>query len=57
MNHLHGMVLLALSIGVVFTMINKEEKRERTRYFLSMTAYLILGSLAAVWLMQLIPWQ
>ena len=56
MNHLLGLVLLALSIGIVFAMINKEETRERVRYFLSLSAYLILGSLAAVWLMQLIPW-
>ena len=56
MNHLIGLILLAVSIGIVFAMINKEETGERVRYFLSLTAYLILGSLAAVWLMQLIPW-
>ncbi len=56
MNHLAGLVLLALSIGIVFAMINQEGRRERVRYFLSLSAYLILGSLAAVWLMQLIPW-
>ena len=56
MNHLAGLVLLALSIGAVFAMINKEETADRLRYFLSLTGYLILGSLAAVWLMQLIPW-
>lgn len=56
MNHLFGLVLLAVSIGIVFAMINKEDTGERVRYFLSLTAYLILVSLAAVWLMQLIPW-
>lgn len=56
MNHFAGLILLALCIGVVFAMINKEDTRDRVRYFLSLAGYLILGSVAAVWLMQLIPW-
>lgn len=56
MNHFYGLVFMSLSIGVVFALINKDSLHERFGYFLSLMAYMIIGSLLAVWLMQVIPW-
>lgn len=56
MNHYGALVLLSVSVAAVFAMIMKESRKERIRYFLSLAAYMILGSLIVAWIMFPIPW-
>lgn len=56
MNHSWGMIILAVSVATVFAMIMKEDTEQRIRYFLSLVAYMIVGSLIAAWIMYPIPW-
>ena len=51
MNHYLGLIILSVCIASVFTLITKDTSEERIRYFLSLLAYMILGSLAAGWVM------
>lgn len=56
MNHFVMLVFLSLAIAVVFTLISKETTEERVRYFLTLMLYMVVGSLAAGWVMSAIPW-
>ncbi len=51
MNHYLSLIVLSLCIASVFTLITKDTPEERIRYFLSLLAYMILGSLATGWVM------
>lgn len=55
MNHFIGLAILAVCIAGAFALVNKEKKRERIHYFLTLLAYMILGSLVFSWLMYLVP--
>lgn len=56
MNHYLGLIVLSVSIATLFSLIMKESKEERFRYFVSLLAYMIVGSLIAAWVMYPIPW-
>ena len=51
MNHYIAISILSLGIATVFTLITKETKQERVRYFLKLMGYMVLGSFVASWLM------
>ena len=55
MNHFLGLIILAFCIAGAFALVNKDEKKERIKYFLTLLAYMIVGSLAFSWLMYLVP--
>ncbi len=50
------LIILSLAIALVFTLISKETKEERIRYFLTMILYMVVGSFLGSWLMSAIPW-
>jgi len=56
MNHFVSLVIFSLIVTSVFTAISQEAEKRRLRYFLIMLAWMIPGSLAAAWLMSLVPW-
>ncbi len=56
MNHYLSLVILALAVTSVFTAISREAEKKRLRYFVTMLGYMVVGSLAAAWLMYFIPW-
>lgn len=56
MNHFLLLVLLSLCISAVFAVISREGRDEQFRYFLTLLGYMVLGSLAAAWLMYFLPW-
>ncbi len=51
MNHYLAISIISLCIATVFTLITKETKQERIRYFLKLMGYMVLGSFVAAWLM------
>ncbi len=51
MNHYLAISIISLCIATVFTLITKETKQERIRYFLELMGYMVLGSFVAAWLM------
>ena len=51
MNHYLAISIISLCIATVFTLITKETKQERIRYFLMLMGYMVLGSFVAAWLM------
>ncbi|MCZ6486359.1 MAG: hypothetical protein O6826_11750 [Acidobacteria bacterium] len=51
MNHYIAISIISLCIATVFTLITKETKQERIRYFLKLMGYMVLGSFVAAWLM------
>ncbi len=51
MNHYIAITIISLCIATVFTLITKETKQERIRYFLKLMGYMVLGSFVAAWLM------
>ena len=51
MNHFIAISIISLCIATVFTLITKETKQERIRYFLKLMGYMVLGSFVAAWLM------
>ena len=55
MNHFITLIIISICIAGVFSLVNKEQKQERIRYFLILLAYMILGSLVFSWLMYLVP--
>ena len=55
MSHYFGLIILASCVAAVFAMVTKETREERIRYFLSLAAYMILGSLITAWIMYAIP--
>lgn len=55
MNHFLGLIILSLCIASVFALTMKETREDRVRYFFSLLAYLILGSLIASWIMYPFP--
>jgi hypothetical protein len=56
LNHYLGLLILALAVTSVFTFISGEAENRRTRYFLTMLAYMAVGSLLVAWVMRFIPW-
>jgi len=50
-NHYIAISIISLCIATVFTLITKETKQERIRYFLKLMGYMVLGSFVAAWLM------
>ncbi len=56
MNHYVSLVIFSLTVASLFTAISKEAEDRRTRYFLTMLGWMIVGSLLAGWLMYFIPW-
>ncbi len=56
MNHYVSLLVFSLTVASLFTAISKEAENRRTRYFLKMLGYMIVGSLLAGWLMYFIPW-
>jgi len=50
-NHFIAISIISLCIATVFTLITKETKQERIRYFLKLMGYMVLGSFVAAWLM------
>ncbi len=54
MNHYVAILILSLCIASVFTLIVQESTQERTRYFLKLMGYMVLGSFAASWVMYFI---
>lgn len=55
MNHYIAISILSLCIATVFTLITKETKEERIRYFLKLMAYMVVGSFVAAWIMYSVP--
>ncbi len=55
MNHYIAISILSVCIATVFTLITKETKEERTRYFLKLLGYMVVGSFAVAWIMYLVP--
>ena len=55
MNHFLGLLVLSVCIATIFSLINKSGSKERIRYFLTLMAYMVVGSLLFAWLMYLIP--
>jgi len=51
MNHFVGLLILAICIATVFALIARESKEESLRYFVKLTAYMVLGSFIAAWTM------
>ncbi|MGH9340607.1 MAG: hypothetical protein ACRD1R_13695 [Acidobacteriota bacterium] len=51
MNHFLGLIIISLGIAAIFSLITKDHKDERIRYFLTLLAYMIAGSFIAAWLM------
>jgi hypothetical protein len=56
MNHFLGLLILSVCVATAFTLLNQEDSRERTRYFLKLMCYMVVGSLVGAWAMSLIPW-
>jgi len=50
-NHYIAISIISLCIATVFTLITKETKQDRIRYFLKLMGYMVLGSFVAAWLM------
>ncbi|MFQ5740222.1 MAG: hypothetical protein ACE5JX_14545 [Acidobacteriota bacterium] len=56
MNHFIGLIILSLSVATVFSLIIKEDRDERIRYFLTLLIYMVVGSFVGGWVMSAIPW-
>lgn len=56
MNHFLGLLVLSVWIAAIFAFVNREGSQERIRYFLTLMAYMVGGSLAFAWLMYFLPW-
>jgi uncharacterized membrane protein YfcA len=56
MNHFVSLLILSVVVTSVFTAISHEAEKRRLRYFLIMFAWMVVGSLAAAWIMDFIPW-
>jgi len=54
-NHYIAISILSICITTVFTLITKETKEERIRYFLKLLGYMVVGSFAVAWIMYLVP--
>lgn len=55
MTHYWVLVILAACVAAIFAMVMKETREEIIRYFLSLVAYMILGSLIVAWIMYSVP--
>ena len=56
MSHYFGLLIISLCIATAFTLLNRESARERTKYFLTLIGYMVVGSLLFAWVMYSIPW-
>ncbi len=54
-DHFLAMTLYAVLTGAFFTLLWKQGKRERTRYFLVLLVALVAGAVAAGWVMYPFP--
>jgi len=54
-NHYIAISILSICITTVFTLITKETKEERIRYFLKLWGYMVVGSFAVAWIMYSVP--
>lgn len=54
-SHVALMFFYAVLTGVFFSLLWKEEKRERIRFFLVVFASLFVGGIALAWLMYPFP--
>ena len=55
MNHYIAISILSVCITIVFTLITKETKEERIRYFLKLLGYMVVGSFVGAWIMYSVP--
>jgi len=54
-NHYIAICILSVCITTVFTLITKETKEERIRYFLKLLGYMVVGSFVVAWIMYSVP--
>jgi len=54
-NHYIAISIMSVCIATVFTLITKETQEERIRYFLKLLGYMVVGSVAAAWIMYSVP--
>ena len=54
-NHYIAISILSVCITTVFTLITKETKEERIRYFLKLLGYMVVGSFVVAWIMYSVP--
>ena len=55
MNHFVMLIVLSFGIAVVFTLVNKETREERIRYFFTLLLYMVVGSMIGGWVMSFFP--
>lgn len=55
MNHFLGLAILSLCVASVFALLNRSDRKERFRYFLTLMGYMLVGSLLFSWLMYFLP--
>lgn len=55
MNHLTALIIFSAIVSLVFSILTKEDNRERVRYFLMSFAAFVLLSLVAAWIMYPFP--
>jgi Na+/melibiose symporter-like transporter len=54
-NHFLGLAILSVVVAVIFSILNRNERREQIRYLAVLLVYMIVGSLAFAWVMYLLP--
>jgi undecaprenyl pyrophosphate phosphatase UppP len=54
-NHIVLMVLYALATALFFTLLWKNDRRERIRFFLFVAIGLVVGGIALAWVMYPFP--
>lgn len=55
MNHFLGLAILSVVVAMIFSILNRNERREQIRYLAVLLVYMIVGSLAFAWVMYLLP--
>jgi Na+/melibiose symporter-like transporter len=54
-NHFLGLAILSVVVAMIFSILNRNERREQIRYLAVLLVYMIVGSLAFAWVMYLLP--
>ena len=55
MNHYVGILIMSICVATVFTLIARDTREERIRYFLKLVVYMAIGSLVVAWIMYIMP--
>jgi membrane-anchored protein YejM (alkaline phosphatase superfamily) len=55
MGHLSALTVFSAIVSLVFSLLTKEDNRERVRYFVKLFAAFFFLSILAAWVMYLFP--